>query len=116
MLEKPETYEEAVKIIKYSADDKTAKKTVKTVMLLRAGFITAISAAVFSTVGLENYFLIPVGVVAGMNLIPYLQYLNNRKKIKDDTYFYGKQESEIVKEANDYVDWRNALEKEGKIK
>ena len=116
MLKKAETYEEAVKIIKYSVDDKITKKTVNTVMLLRGSFITAIAAAAFSTVGLGNYFLIPIGVVAGMNLIPYMQYLNNRRKIKDDSYFNGKSESEIVKEANDYVDWRNERKSEGKTK
>ena len=113
MLKKPETYEEAKKIIKYSADDKVTRRKATKIALLRAGFMGALAAGAFSVAAVGSYLLIPAGVIAGIELIPYFKYLNNRKKKKNDTYFASKTTSEIIKEANDYVEWRNELKAKG---
>ena len=118
MLEKAENYEEAKKIIKYSTEDKETTKRGYGVQLLRWGFLTAVATGLF--VGINQGSLcpdiIPISMISIPNLIPVFIYANNRRKIKNGTYFEGKSESTIINEANEYVEWRNALERAGKIK
>ena len=123
MLQKPETYEEAKKIIEYSAEKTDLIKRNKRIMKLQSGLLTAIGVGTSALLGIltesPEVFVgtLPVaGLISLESIMPYFIYCNNNKKIKNGTYFEGKSEEKIIDLATKYVEGHNELEREGKIK
>ena len=123
MLERPENYEEAKKIIEYSAEKTDLIKRNKKIMKLQAGLLTAVGVGISGLLGVmtgsTEVFVgtLPVaGMISIESIIPYFIYCNNNKKIKNGTYFEGKSEEKIIDLATKYVEGHNQLEREGKIK
>lgn len=118
MLKEAETYEEAVEIIKKSTEDRAITIRGYGVLFLRWLFITAIAIVLVVTIMRPFLFMsiICMGLISVPNVIPICSYAINRRKIKNGKYFEGKSSTEIIHEANDYVEWRNTLKRLGKIK
>lgn len=122
MLTKPETYEEAKKIIEFSVTQEDLIKRNKKIMLIQAIILTIVGIAIDVLLAcLTKSIMVFVGClpVAGMisieAFIPFFLYRYNNKKIKKGTYFDRKSEDDIIRKAVKYVEGYNELERRGII-
>jgi len=123
MLQKPETYEEAVKIIYDSVEREDLIKRNNKIYLLRTklitgiGFAVGIVAAIITADPVVIGLVLPfIGLAALDSLIPYFVYNRNIKKVKNGTFFNNMTEKEIMDNATTYVESYNDLKSRGLIK
>ena len=117
MLEKPENYEEAKKILVDSAtDDFNAR--YKKAFKLRAGLVTAIGLGVAATAGLVTQnptwttsMLPAVGVISLTGVMPLITFNKRLKSYKNGKYFEKNSEQRVMEVASTYVDEYNTFEK-----
>ncbi len=117
MYNKPETYEEAKKIIRECNSDEEYNAKYLNAKKLKAGFIAAAGVGVAATVGLvtgdfsnTTTMLPAVGVVGLTSLLPYFGLKMQMKKVDNGKFFDDKSEEEIMEIANAYVISHNAFE------
>lgn len=126
MLNYPENYTEARKILIDAVDNDLEKKKLK-ITKLRTIFITAVGLGVSTALGvttkdpLVGLITFPNAMLISLPLmIPYFARAKATKKIKDHSYFREHTPDEIIESANDYVTnynkWEESQNMEGKSK
>ncbi len=115
-MEKPKNYEEAKMIIKNSVNDNVSKNFYK-INYLRAGVVSGLVLGVAATLGIiwksamVGFSALPLGaVICFPTLLPIIHQKKVDRRIKNDTYFYGKSEETIMRIANNHVEEYNRLE------
>ena len=122
MLEKPENYEEAKKIIIDSTSSDYNKQYLKTIKLkslfvLSAGVGVAVAAGLVAGSAALAVGLLPTAGLIGLtSLLPLFARKKTMSDIRDGSYFRKHSESEIQQKANEIVDYNNDFERsrEGK--
>ena len=116
MINKPENYEEAVKIIKDSVDNDLDKKNVKTIKY-RAIFATAGCVGLAGILGLvvhnpiATIALLPASGLVGLaTLFPAFLHKKTYKDIESGKYFENKSEQEVIDIAQKYTDEKNEFD------
>ena len=122
MMDYPETYEEAKKIIVDSTTNDMSEHNRKAYKL-RALFISAVGVAVACGAAAVTQqpavipALIPaVGVVGLSGLLPLYGYNKASQQIQNGSYFSNKSEDQVMEIARRYVDTYNDFEREPEAK
>ena len=110
MYSKPDTYEEAKRIIKLCNRDKEYNARFLKRKIIAAVLITAAGVAVAAVVGAmtgdytNTAMMLPsVGVVGLVSFLPYLGLKRTMREVETETFFRGRSEQEIMELAEAYV-------------
>ena len=122
MMDYPENYEEAKKIIVDSTTNEMSEHNRKAYKL-RALFVSAVGVAVACGAAAVTQqpavipALIPaVGVVGLSGLLPLYGYNKSCQQIQNGAYFSNKSEEQVMEIARNYVDTYNDFEREQEAK
>ena len=114
MREKVETYEEAV-VIHHEFTESEIAEHNKGVYKKRVAFAAAAMTGASIALGVYSGYpveatvgMIPaIGLVTGLTYLDYHRFLKEIQAIKDGSFFEGKDEKEIIENANRYIDSYN---------
>ena len=118
MLEYPETYEEAKRMVQDSLDSDVVQRS-RRIQIIRMVVITGV--ALCATVALARIMEDPASAAVIVafpfffamfaELFPFLLTLRNRRQIRDGSYFEGRPAEEIFAMAHRYVNAYNEYER-----
>ena len=116
MLEYPKNYEEAKIIIKNSVGGPVSEHTKK-LNILRSTFITLLGIGAAVTLGIVKKDMaftaasLPFfGAISATSFYPLFFKMKVDKSIKNETYFEGKSEEQIINIARAHVDEYNKIQ------
>ena len=117
MLERPENIEEAIKILKDSADDAFNAK-YKKAFALRAVLVTVISFGAAAAAGIAarnpvwTLALLPAAAIISLvGIMPLITFIRRLKSYQNGSFFARNTEQHIIDTAAVYADQYNEFEK-----
>ena len=122
MLNKPENYTEAKKIIEDAVENdherhKLMVSKLRAMLVMGLGIGAAVGAGVVTQDPMIGTLALPPAMmVAAPFTLPYFLRKRTIGRIHNGEYFQDKSEAEIMEIAQRYVDGYNELEEKGKIK